>query len=95
MDRIGSQITPNERVVNTTDENNLKLLILYNDDVHTFDYVIKTLVEVCKHTSHQAEQCATIVHHKGKCDIKHGDYEELKPIKDQLTERELIVSIDG
>lgn len=54
-------------------------LILYNDDVNTFDYVIDTLVQVCHHTFEQAEQCAIIVHFKGKCDVKLGSYEVLVP----------------
>lgn len=55
-------------------------LILYNDDVNTFDHVIETLINVCKHTYDQAEQCAIIVHFKGKCDVKSGSYEKLKPL---------------
>lgn len=54
-------------------------LILYNDDVNTFDHVIETLVQVCEHTSEQAEQCAIIVHYKGKCTVKTGSYEDLEP----------------
>ena len=55
-------------------------LILYNDDVNTFDHVIDTLVKVCHHTFEQAEQCAIIVHFKGKCDVKSGSYTFLKPL---------------
>ncbi|ATA88549.1 Clp protease ClpS [Capnocytophaga stomatis] len=55
-------------------------LILYNDDVNTFDHVIETLVSVCKHTYDQAEQCTIIVHFKGKCDVKSGSYEKLRPM---------------
>lgn len=54
-------------------------IILYNDDVHTFDYVIDALIEVCEHTLEQAEQCTILVHYKGKCAVKSGEYEELKP----------------
>jgi ATP-dependent Clp protease adaptor protein ClpS len=54
-------------------------IILYNDDVHTFDYVIDALIEVCEHTLEQAEQCTVLVHYKGKCAVKSGEYEELKP----------------
>lgn len=54
-------------------------IVLYNDDVNTFDHVIDTLIAVCKHTSEQAEQCAIIVHYKGKCTVKTGAYEELVP----------------
>ncbi|WP_372472838.1 ATP-dependent Clp protease adaptor ClpS [Capnocytophaga sp. ARDL2] len=55
-------------------------LILYNDDFNTFDYVIETLVRVCKHDELQAEQCAFIVHYNGKCTVKTGAYEKLIPM---------------
>jgi ATP-dependent Clp protease adaptor protein ClpS len=54
-------------------------IVLYNDDVNTFDHVINCLVRICKHTSEQAEQCAIIVHYTGKCAVKTGSLEELKP----------------
>ena len=54
-------------------------IVLYNDDVNTFDHVIDTLVRVCKHTPEQAEQCSILVHYKGKCTVKTGGYEELIP----------------
>lgn len=54
-------------------------IILFNDEVNTFDHVIKTLIDVCEHTPHQAEQCSLIVHYKGKCTVKTGDIEDLKP----------------
>ena len=55
-------------------------LTLHNDEVHSFDYVIETLIDVCDHDMYQAEQCAFIVHYKGKCDIKKGTYELLHPL---------------
>jgi ATP-dependent Clp protease adaptor protein ClpS len=70
-----------------------KDLILFNDDVNTFDWVIETLIEVCGHDAIQAEQCAMIAHHNGKCAVKSGSYEELKPVSDEMTNRELTVSI--
>jgi ATP-dependent Clp protease adaptor protein ClpS len=54
-------------------------IVLYNDDVNTFDHVIDTLIRVCSHTSEQAEQCAILVHYKGKCTVKTGAFDELKP----------------
>ncbi|MGC6479832.1 MAG: ATP-dependent Clp protease adaptor ClpS [Flavobacteriaceae bacterium] len=54
-------------------------IILYNDDVNTFEHVIETLVRVCEHTVEQAEQCAYIVHFSGQCGVKTGSYEELVP----------------
>jgi ATP-dependent Clp protease adaptor protein ClpS len=53
-------------------------IVLYNDDVNTFDYVIDTLVSICKHTPIQAEQCAMLVHYKGKCSVKSGIFKELE-----------------
>jgi ATP-dependent Clp protease adaptor protein ClpS len=54
-------------------------IVLYNDEVNTFDHVIETLIFACDHTAEQAEQCSIIVHYKGKCTVKTGEYEELKP----------------
>ncbi len=69
-------------------------LILFNDDVNTFDFVIETLIDVCKHEPEQAEQCAMVAHFKGKCMVKTGDYYELKPLYDEITLRGLTVSIE-
>lgn len=54
-------------------------IVLFNDDVNTFDHVIDTLIRVCDHTNEQAEQCAILVHYKGRCTVKTGSYDELKP----------------
>lgn len=69
-------------------------LILYNDDIHDFMYVIESLVEICDHDSVQAEQCTYLVHYRGKCQIKKGKYEHLKEMYNQLLEKGLIVSIN-
>ena len=63
------------------------VLVIHNDDINTFDWVIETLVDVCKHTWEQAEQCALIIHNKGKCAVKHGNFKMLKPMKDEITDR--------
>jgi ATP-dependent Clp protease adaptor protein ClpS len=55
-------------------------LIVYNDDVNTFDHVANILVKVCKHSPEQAEQCTLIIHFKGKCAVKKGSIDELKPM---------------
>lgn len=68
-------------------------IVLYNDDVNTFDHVIDTLIRVCKHTSEQAEQCAILVHYKGKCTVKTGAFDELKPQCTQLLEAGLSAEI--
>lgn len=75
------------------EESNLKNLILFNDDYNTFDYVIKALVDLCEHDEIQAEQCALIAHYKGKCVVKSGTFEELKPIKNEMQNRKLTVEI--
>ena len=54
-------------------------IVLFNDDVNTFDHVIETLINVCEHTPEQAEQCSLIVHYNGKCTVKTGEYSFLKP----------------
>lgn len=69
-------------------------LVLYNDDVNTFDHVINTLIDVCEHTSEQAEQSAMIAHYKGKCSVLEGSYNELKPVNDEMIRRELKVKIE-
>lgn len=61
-----------------------KDLIVLNDDYNTFEHVINTLIKVCKHTPAQAEQCTLIIHYKGKCAVKKGSYEELKPQRDAI-----------
>ena len=54
-------------------------LVLYNDDVNTFDHVVDCLINFCDHTLEQAEQCSILVHYKGKCTVKTGEYSDLKP----------------
>ena len=68
-------------------------IVLYNDDVNTFDHVIETLIRVCEHTSEQAEQCAILVHYKGKCTVKTGSFDELKPQCTQLLDAGLSAEI--
>lgn len=69
-------------------------LIVWNDEVNTFDWVIETLVEVCSHTYEQAEQCAFLIHFKGKYAVKHGEYDELKPMCDAITERGIGATVE-
>jgi ATP-dependent Clp protease adaptor protein ClpS len=68
-------------------------ILLFNDDVNTFDFVIDALIEVCEHTMEQAEQCTYLVHYKGKCAVKTGEYEELKPKCTSLLNRGLSAEI--
>ena len=69
-------------------------LIVWNDDVNTFDWVIESLVDVCGHETLQAEQCALIIHHKGKCGVKKGSFEELRPQAEELINRSIQATID-
>jgi ATP-dependent Clp protease adaptor protein ClpS len=68
-------------------------IVLFNDDVNTFDHVIETLIYACDHTSEQAEQCSLIVHYKGKCTVKTGLYDDLKPRCSMLLEAGLSAEI--
>ncbi|MCL8008354.1 ATP-dependent Clp protease adaptor ClpS [Gelidibacter japonicus] len=74
-------------------EQNLNEIVLYNDDVNTFDHVIDTLIYACDHTPEQAEQCSILVHYKGKCTVKTGSYEDLKPRCTMLLEAGLSAEI--
>lgn len=69
-------------------------LIVWNDEVNTFEWVIETLVEVCKQSYEQAEQCAYIIHFKGKYAVKHGSYDELKPMCDAITDRGIGATVE-
>lgn len=68
-------------------------LILWNDDVNTFDWVISSLIEICDHTPEQAEQCALYIHYKGKYAVKAGDYDTLEPMCEAMLERSITASI--
>lgn len=69
-------------------------LVLHNDDVHDFMYVIDSLIEICEHDTVQAEQCTYLVHYRGECDVKRGKYETLKGMYNQLLDKGLTVSIN-
>ena len=68
-------------------------LTLFNDNHNTFDHVIECLISTCGHDTLQAEQCAMIVHFKGKCNVKSGSYDELAPIHQSLSEKDLTVEL--
>jgi ATP-dependent Clp protease adaptor protein ClpS len=74
-------------VLQETVETEVRSLVVFNDDVNTFDWVIDTLVEVCGHTPQQAEQCTIIIHFKGKCSVKDGSYEELAEMRNSICNR--------
>ena len=78
-----------------TDDQHLAFLVLHNDDTNSFDYVMETLVEVCDHSLTQAEQCATITHYKGKCEVRSGALKEMNELRYQLISRGLKASVDN
>ena len=69
-------------------------LVVHNDDVNTFDWVIQTLVDICKHSEEQAEQCSLIIHYKGKCSVKSGSFKELEGMKDAILDRGIQATIE-
>lgn len=86
-EKVLEEVLVEEQVSNNNE------IVLYNDDVNTFDHVIETLIRVCNHTAEQAEQCSIIVHYKGKCTVKTGELSELKPQCTQLLEAGLSAEI--
>ena len=82
-----------EEVAILEKETNLFEIVLFNDDVNTFDFVIDSLIEVCEHTLEQAEQCTILVHYKGKCTVKTGEYKDLKPRCSRLLTKGLSAEI--
>ena len=78
---------PDFAILDQTVETDLYHLFVFNDEVNTFDFVIDTLMDVCGHTPEQAEQCTMIIHYKGKCKVKSGDFDELIPMRNALCNR--------
>lgn len=68
-------------------ETDVHNLVVFNDEVNTFDHVIDTLIDVCQHTPEQAEQCTLLIHYKGKCSVKNGSWEELVPMRNEICRR--------
>jgi len=82
-----------EKVEVSTKEKKNNEIVLYNDDVNTFDHVIDMLIYACDHTPEQAEQCSILVHYKGKCTVKTGDIKDLKPRCSKLQQAGLSAEI--
>ena len=76
---MGTKKKTHEEVDILEKEVDLHEIVLFNDDINTFDFVIDSLIDVCDHTLEQAEQCTILVHYKGKCSVKSGEYTALKP----------------
>ena len=75
-----------EKIEEEINEEFGKKLVLHNDEVNSFEFVIDSLIKICKHTQAQAEQCTTIIHHKGKCAVKEGDEDELLNMRRAFSE---------
>ena len=86
-EKISEELLLEEETINQNE------IVLFNDEVNTFDHVIETLIAVCEHTSEQAEQCSLIVHHNGKCTVKTGEYSDLEPRCSRLLQAGLSAEI--
>lgn len=90
---MGTKEKIQEEVSVAEKESEQNEIVLYNDEVNTFDHVINSLIFACEHTPEQAEQCSIIVHYKGKCTVKTGDFKELEPRCSMLLEAGLSAEI--
>lgn len=93
--------TQNDTLTNTSEETDVLTaedegcnLIVWNDDINTFEWVIDTLMEVCGHSHEQAEQCSYFIHYKGKYAVKNGSYDVLKPQCDAITDRGINATVE-
>jgi ATP-dependent Clp protease adaptor protein ClpS len=77
-----------------TDVENTYHIIVWNDEVNTFDWVIATLIDICNHTEEQAEQCALLIHTQGKYAVKQGSYDDLKPMCEAITDRGISATLE-
>jgi ATP-dependent Clp protease adaptor protein ClpS len=93
MLEMGTEKQYQEELDILTQEQQQNEIVLYNDEVNTFDHVINCLMASCDHTEEQAHQCSLIVHYKGKCTVKTGDYDDLKPRCSKLLQAGLSVEI--
>ena len=89
-----SSVETQEEVLSIEKLTEQKDLIVYNDDVNTFDHVIESLVKVCRHDTIQAEQCTFIIHYNGKCQVKRGSFEKLEPMCTALLDRGISAVIE-
>ena len=81
------QIDYDEDVLLLEETTDVRDLVVYNDDVNTFEHVTKTLIDVCQHEPEQAEQCTLLIHYKGQCTVKHGAYDELVSLCSAIHDR--------
>lgn len=88
-----TEILTDEDVLLLEEHIDLRNLVVYNDDVNTFEHVIETLVQVCNHSQEQAEQCTYLIHYKGKCTVKIGAFEELEGMCTAIHDRGISADI--
>jgi ATP-dependent Clp protease adaptor protein ClpS len=94
MTEVMNSVQTKEKVQSLAEIIEQRDLIVYNDDVNTFDHVIESLIKVCKHDTIQAEQCTMIIHYNGKCQVKYGVYEKLEPMCTALLDRGISAVIE-
>lgn len=87
MEQISTVTKTEEKITKKSVTKRERSLIVYNDDVNTFDFVIESLITVCKHEREQAEQCTYIIHYTGKCAVKVGSIRQLQPLCEALADR--------
>ncbi len=86
-------VEENVLVENQTVVTELYDLVVFNDDVNTFEHVIRTLIDVCGHEPHQAEQCTWLIHYKGKCNVKHGSFNEMAEMRNSICDKGLSAEV--
>ncbi|RDC66515.1 ATP-dependent Clp protease adaptor ClpS [Adhaeribacter pallidiroseus] len=91
--RTATEILTDEDVLLLEEHIDLRNLVVYNDDVNTFEHVIETLIQVCNHSQEQAEQCTYLIHYKGKCTVKVGAFEELEGMCTAIHDRGISADI--
>jgi len=96
FDKQPHEINPDSDILLAPEEIDIvdKQIIIYNDDINTFEHVINCLIKICKHNNLQAEQCTYLIHYKGKCSVKRGSYEVLEPMCTALLENGLTAEIE-
>lgn len=88
------QIDIEEKIDDAVASEGTHILVVHNDDLNTFEWVIESLMKVCFHSEKQAEQCVMMIHYNGKAEVKHGDVPRLEPMKDGLVERGIAATIE-
>jgi ATP-dependent Clp protease adaptor protein ClpS len=87
MSRTSTKEKELVEVLDAVEITDTKDLVVFNDDINTFEHVIETLMNICHHSLEQAEQCTWIIHHKGKCTVKTGSFDELNPMRQGICEK--------